>query len=334
MRISRLQLISKPENGGRHVVILGAGASVAAFPQGDANGRRLPTMDNLTAILGLGPSLERTGLTHEGLNFEAVYSDLHTKSPDSPSIREINEAVYAYFGELRLPEQPTLYDHLLLSLRPKDLVATFNWDPFLYDAWDRNVSMAPLPKTVYLHGNVRIGYCQEHRIKGENGTNCPECDKELVPSRLLYPVATKNYSDDIFIESEWKLLRWYLREALTLTIIGYSAPDTDKEAVDVMNGAWDKGKRLIERTEVVDIKEKDVLFRQWNPFVVRTYFDCHKDFYQSRIANYPRRTCEALLDMTRYGLFVESNPLPINADFEQLVSWMGPLVEAERDGME
>jgi hypothetical protein len=37
-----------PFAGRPHVVILGAGASVAAFPGGDRYGRLLPVMDNLT----------------------------------------------------------------------------------------------------------------------------------------------------------------------------------------------------------------------------------------------------------------------------------------------
>jgi hypothetical protein len=32
---------------------------------------------------------------------------------------------------LELPDHPTVYDHLLLSLRKKDAIFTFNWDPFL-----------------------------------------------------------------------------------------------------------------------------------------------------------------------------------------------------------
>ena len=38
--------ISRP-----HVVILGAGASAAAFPKGDRNGRRLPLMDDLVQVV-------------------------------------------------------------------------------------------------------------------------------------------------------------------------------------------------------------------------------------------------------------------------------------------
>ena len=55
MRITRAQLVEKPNNWGRHIVILGAWASVQAFPKGDANGKGLPTMDNLIEMLGLEP---------------------------------------------------------------------------------------------------------------------------------------------------------------------------------------------------------------------------------------------------------------------------------------
>ena len=246
MKVTKSQLICKPENRGRHVVILGAGASKAAFPEGDADGRIPPVMDNLIEVLDLGTVLDQAGIEYQNRNFETVYSELYSKNPESNSLHKVEDVVYAYFSSLRLPEYPTLYDHLLLSLRPKDLIATFNWDPFLYDAWDRNYHRAPPPQIAYLHGNVRIGYCLEHRVKGENGTLCPECDKELSPSKLLYPVTMKNYSDDPFIKNEWESLKNDLRNAYIITIFGYSAPSTDKEAFDIMQRAWDKYNRLIE----------------------------------------------------------------------------------------
>jgi hypothetical protein len=36
-----------------HVVLLGAGASLAAFPNGDANGNKLPLMNDLIATVGI-----------------------------------------------------------------------------------------------------------------------------------------------------------------------------------------------------------------------------------------------------------------------------------------
>jgi hypothetical protein len=324
MRITKSQLVNKPENWGRHIVILGAGASVAAFPHGDVNGKRLPTMDSLIEMLGLAPVLKRGGVKDTQRNFEEIYSELYEIDPGLPILREIEEITYSYFINLRLPE-------ILISLRPKDMVATFNWDPFLFDAWNRIKNNVPAPEIVHLHGNVRLAYCPEHPTYGAHGMYCPTCDKELVPSRLLYPVAMKNYVNAPFIKTEWEVLKKALRQAKTLTIFGYGAPTTDKEAVDILNNAWDKSKRLIERTEIIDIKDKEVLWKQWDAFIVRTYLDCPGDFYKSRLATYPRRTCEALLDQTFYGLWVEENPFPVNAGFDELLSWVKPLVEAENN---
>lgn len=329
MRITKSQLAERPENWGRHVVILGAGASVAAFPNGDVNGRKLPTMNGLIKFLGLGPVLKRAGVRNTRRNFESIYSELYESDPNLPALADIQNIIYAYFDSLRLPETPTLYDHLLISLRPKDIVATFNWDPFLFDAWTRIKESVPVPEIVHLHGNVRLAYCPEHPTYGAHGMYCPKCDKELVPSRLLYPLTTKDYVNDPFIKTEWEVLKKGLRQARTLTIFGYGAPTTDKEAVDILNTAWDRANRFIERTEIIDIKDKEVLWKQWDPFIVRTYFDCPEDFYKSRLAAYTRRTCEALKDQTFYGLWVEENPLPENVGFDELLSWVKPLVEAE-----
>lgn len=330
MRITKAQLIGKPRNLRRHIVILGAGASIQAFPKGDANGKTLPNMDNLIEMVGLKAVLDRAIVEYQDKNFEIVYSELYEDEPDSPVLKEIEKIVYAYFESFRLPKFPTLYDHLLMALRPKDIVATFNWDPFLFDAWNRNKDKVPVPEIVHLHGNVRVAHCLEHPTYGEHGMVCPECNRELIPTRLLYPVTMKNYSNDTFIRTEWEVLKNGLRQAMTLTIFGYSAPQTDKEAVDLMNRAWDKENRLIERIEVIDIKEEEVLREQWNPFTIRTYIDPIRDFYESRIPEYPRRTCEMLLSATRYGQFVENNSLPKDVDFSELLSWLEPLVEAEQ----
>ena len=69
MRITKSQLIDKPENWGRHIVILGAGASVAAFPHGDVNGKKLPTMD-----VGMGSHLD--GLLPKSLSGHGVRSPI------------------------------------------------------------------------------------------------------------------------------------------------------------------------------------------------------------------------------------------------------------------
>ena len=82
--------------------------------------------------------------------------------------------------------------------------------------------------------------------------------------------------------------------------------------------------------EVIDIKDESVLWRQWAPFIVEYYFDYSKDFYQSRISDFPRRSCEAFFATHFYGQMVEENPLSKDADFDELTTWIEPLVETEQ----
>src|ERR1043166_171626 len=106
---------------------------------------------------------------------------------------------------MELPDQATLYDHLVLSLRGKDIIATFNWDPFLWQAIARNWRPQQLPIPLFLHGNTAIGVCLDHRpiVVRPRAQLCPRCKKPLQDSKLLYPVGKKNYSEDPFITSSW-----------------------------------------------------------------------------------------------------------------------------------
>ncbi len=54
--VTKGQLINEPRKLRPHIVILGAGASVATFPNGDANGNIIPLMNNLIELLGLNES--------------------------------------------------------------------------------------------------------------------------------------------------------------------------------------------------------------------------------------------------------------------------------------
>ena len=150
----------KPQLGS-HVVLLGAGASRAAFPNGDRAGRSLPLMDDLVEILDLRSVFERVGPIKDA-NFESIYSRL-AEDLEYENIRgEIERRVADYFSSLELPDEATIYDKLLLSLRRRDAVFTFNWDPFLFDAYRRNADVVDLPEIFFLHGNVRIGVCLRH----------------------------------------------------------------------------------------------------------------------------------------------------------------------------
>jgi hypothetical protein len=135
MFLTKQQLIEGARDLRPHVVLLGAGASRAAFPNGDAAGRRLPLMTDLVEIVGLQHLVEEAGREYANeTNFEAIYGRLALEPSRSNLVREIERRIDAYFAALSLPSQATLYDRLLVSLRPTDAVFTFNWDPFLFDA--------------------------------------------------------------------------------------------------------------------------------------------------------------------------------------------------------
>ncbi|MBK7737333.1 MAG: hypothetical protein IPI45_06100 [Saprospiraceae bacterium] len=132
MALTKEDRIKTVFGGGGHVVILGAGASIAStFRNSEPNGKRLPSMDNFIDIVGLSDIVDSLPEKLRAKNFEQLYSNLHNDNPNSDEILEIQNRVYDYFKDMKLPEnEATIYDFLILSLRPRDLIATFNWDPF------------------------------------------------------------------------------------------------------------------------------------------------------------------------------------------------------------
>ncbi len=318
-------------NNSPHIFILGAGASLAAFPDGDRNGLKLPLMNNLIEILGIESLLEENNIEHEGRDFEEIYSKLYIRKRFTYLIERLENEIYLYFSRMILPDHPTIYDHLLLSLRKKDLVVTFNWDPFLWQSWLRLFQKGiNLPHIAFLHGNVSIGYCEGDRKKGPIDGYCRICGKKFTQTKLLYPIENKQYNDDPYISLEWKSFRNALRVAYMLTIFGYSAPTSDVEAIQIMKEAWgNKYERNLEQIEIIDIKEEDELVRTWEPFIHTHHYQISKDFYVSWVANHPRRSCEAMWNRTMEIMFLDNNKIPKELNFDELLEWYKPLIDEE-----
>lgn len=59
-----------------HVVLLGPGASRAAFPHGERFGRLLPVMADILNVMSVDQILSTAGIHTEGGNFEDIYSKL------------------------------------------------------------------------------------------------------------------------------------------------------------------------------------------------------------------------------------------------------------------
>jgi len=326
--------------GGGHVVILGAGASIASSLRNpEINGKQLPSMDNFIDVVGLVDIVNTLPEEFRAKNFEKLYSKLLKTNSQSNEILEIETRVYNYFRDMKLPDEPTIYDYLVLSLRPKDLIATFNWDPFLFQAYERNRELADLPYLSFLHGSVAIAYSKQDKKYYPTGWYLKEAHNYLEPTRLLYPVEQKNYNQDEFISIEWKRLKTWLKSDSTkrVTIFGYSAPISDIEAMKILNEAWGtKDERNMEQFEIIDIRDEKIVKESWNNFIHSHHYNFSKSYFKSSLANNPRRTSESyfqhILPGTLAEVFSESNPVPAElGTLEELWEWHKPLIEAENE---
>lgn len=343
MTLTKEDRIKTVMGGGGHVVILGAGASIASTIRNpELNGRRLPSMDNFIEVVGLQDIVDKLPIHLVSKNFETLYTVLHKYNSNSDEILEIEERVYDYFKDMKLPDEPTIYDYLVLSLRPKDLIATFNWDPFLYQAFVRNGHVADMPYLCFLHGNVAIGYSNIDKRCGPAGWYSKATKNFFEPTRLLYPIDQKDYNSDEFISMEWDRLKAWLNSDSTkrVTIFGYGAPKSDYEAVKLLNNAWGgRDKRNMEQFEIIDIREEETVRESWDNFIHSHHYDYSTDYFKSSLAYNPRRTSESYfqhyLPMTPSEAFSESNPVP--SDFktlEELWEWHKPLIEVEKEWKE
>ncbi len=316
-----------------HIVILGAGASKAAFPNGDANGRYAPLMFELVKVLELEPLFRQVELSAPADDFEAMYDEIVSSKKHQVLVKKIELKVRKYFSSLKLPDEVTIYDYLVLSLREKDIIATFNWDPFLALAWQRNSRIVKLPQIIFLHGNVKIGICKEHRVKNFLGSTCSKCRKPLDRSRLLYPVAHKDYNLDPFINSEWDEFKTQLKQAYFLTIFGYSAPTTDIEARELMLNIWKKNATYeLAEIEIIDIKPKRILRMTWQDFFCREHYRILKTIRHSYLFRHPRRSCEALAMATLQNDPWINNPFPRTKNLAKIQKWARVLWQEETEG--
>lgn len=333
MEVSVRQEIEAPLLAKPHVVLLGAGATKAALPDGDNNREQVPLLREVAVALKLANRFPTDLRDLAKSDFEAAYSRLVDR--DTTLTAKIDAEVSGYFSRLQLPDAPNLYDVLLLSLRRKDVILTFNWDPFLIQSRVRLMEhgIRDLPDVQFLHGNVLVGYCNRDGVRGLVGNRCRECGQPLSPSRLLFPVEKKNYQDGGMIEVAWSAARRYLEQCFMLTVFGYSAPKTDAEAISLLKAGWgDVAVRSMEETEIINRPEADhdQLRETWKPFIHTHHYQIHESFFESWIANHPRRTHEAFVHQFMEAKFIENNPVPHDATrLHELVGWFQPLLDAE-----
>ena len=332
MEVSRDEEVSNASMGRPHLLIVGAGASRAAFPRGEATGRLLPLMNDFTEIVPVNDILRSSGLKFQSTNFEDIYSELAAGHGKKAELRAaLEDVIFNYFSSLRLPGTPTIYDHLIWALRPKDVIATFNWDPFLIQAVRRRNPRAGHPRLLFLHGNVLQGYCGKDRVHGVVGAPCSQCGESFGRVRLLYPLKEKNYQEQPAIRSTWDAAQWALENAFMVTVFGYGAPQTDRAVMQLFRDAWGgSSRRSLEQFEFIDVRDEESLVQSWEGFIHTHHYEVHRDFFDSWIANHPRRTGEAYWNQYMEAAFIDSNPIIRTDDFDELRGWYEPLIAAEQ----
>ncbi|MBL8300274.1 MAG: hypothetical protein JNN30_18210 [Rhodanobacteraceae bacterium] len=327
MIVPAKRLIEEPLNLPPHVVLLGAGASRAAFPNGDAGGHRLPVMNDFVTVLGLSDLLRDVP---QGANFEDTYSLLRTDPQYTSVADELEQRIYEYFTELSLPDTATLYDRLVLSMRGTDAIFTFNWDPFLFDAYLRNRDVATLPEIFFLHGNVRIGSCLDHGRWGHYAGLCPDCGKPYTSVPLLYPIGKKDYSSSGYIAGSWDNARAWFKGAFTMTVFGYGAPQSDADAVELLRSSWlEKNEREMEHVHIIDLADDDVLHERWAPFTPTLHLHTYRHFSESHLARWPRRSCESIFYPMRDATPCLDFPLPETESLDELQDFVRKIATHE-----
>ena len=107
-----------------------------------------------------------------------------------------------------------------------------------------------------------------------------------------------------------------------ITIFGYSAPQTDTEAINAMQTAWgDKNKREMEQTAFITIQSEEEIQKTWDGFIHTHHYEICDDFYNSWIANHHRRTGEAWINQYLDAKFIDYNPILQNVTHKELWNW-------------
>src|SRR5580698_3192001 len=93
--MTREEGIETVYDGPSHVVILGAGASIASTMHNpEPSGKKLPSMDNFIDVVGLQEILDLVDSDCRTGNFEEIYSCLYIKDPKSRTIQGIGQKVF------------------------------------------------------------------------------------------------------------------------------------------------------------------------------------------------------------------------------------------------
>ena len=279
--------------GFKHLVILGAGSTIAAIPDGDRNGMRAYTLNNFLEDPFYADFLASLDSKYQNLNIEEMCTKMY--SEDRQLYEAFERLIRNKYASLELPNGFNLLERLIMSLTSDDAIISFNWDDLIIQAYNRAKQYIPsilLPIIVFPHGNAQACY-NEHRYgSGRNPNNYG-----LRPSPLNMPVDELDYQNNLFIKSQWQILDFYMRYSQMITFFGYRGPVSGIQDFKRMENCLHSN-QICGKIEIIDKTKEDAMQVAQNLENIINLTgdeaDCCGSFFESRIAQYPRETLRSL----------------------------------------
>ncbi len=93
--------------------------------------------------------------------------------------------------------------------------------------------------------------------------------------------------------------------------------------------------RNMEQFEIIDVRSEKEVVKQWRKFIESHHYDYATNYFESSLANNPRRTSESYFQhiepMTIDEAFSASNPVPDDfKTLQEMRNWFKPLFDAEK----
>lgn len=316
--------------GFKHLVILGAGSTIATIPQGDKNGEKSYTLANLL----LDPSLKLFVQKVQDKDYctddvEELCNQLYKN--DRKLYNEFESLIRKKYGSLELPMRFTILDRLVLSLTPNDAIVSFNWDDLIIQAYQRMSNFVldqMLPILAFPHGNAQAVYSKTHYTSRRVITN----DRNWLDSPLNMPVDEVDYKSNLFIKSQWRILDFYIRNAQMITFFGYRGPKSDEQDLLHLDEIFAKN-RICDKIEIIDkdLHEAQIVAKNLERFKMQSnwVYTC-PDFWHSSIAKHPRRTLQSVLNNWNYTPKTSAK----EETLQEFIRHVGPLVEEEQEELD
>lgn len=314
--------------GFKHLVILGAGSTIATIPNGDKNGMFAYTLNNFLSDPYFKDFLSTLDSKYNGLEVETLCNKMYTE--DKELYNKFEALIRQKYALLELPDKFTLLERLIMSLNSDDAILSFNWDDLIIQAYNRVNKFIPnvlLPQIGFPHGNAQACYNEIRYGSKRNPDN-----QNLMDSPLNMPIDELDYKNNSFIKLQWQLFDFYIRNCQMITFFGYKGPISDKEDLNHMVEILKKN-QICGKIEIIDKSRDSAQEVAENlkqlVYITKQEADCCGTFYESRIAQFPRRTLKSLTNWN-----YEPTQVDKIIKIEDFLNIIGPLVDEEQSAIE